>query len=76
MSIPTKATLKLANGNMGHAQGIGFILCCFTNCLILYPVGAFFIFQVTLPTASHQVSSNFMLGFKRLHLNLLNIVNF
>ena len=39
MFIPTKATVKLANGNTGHAQGIGVILCWFTNCLIIYPVG-------------------------------------
>ena len=25
MSVPTKATVKLANGNMGHAQVIGII---------------------------------------------------
>ena len=35
----TKATLKLANGNTGHAQGIGIILCRFPNCSIIYPVG-------------------------------------
>ena len=34
----------------------------------------FIILQVTLPTPCHQVPSNFMLAFKRLHLNLLNIV--
>ena len=31
--------MKLANGNMGHAQGIGIILCRFPNCSIIYPVG-------------------------------------
>ena len=36
----------------------------------------FNIFQVTLPTPCHQVLSNFILGFKRLHLNPLNIVTF
>ena len=39
MFVPTKATVKLANGNMGHAQGIGIILCCSPNCSIIYPVG-------------------------------------
>ena len=32
MLVPTKSTLKLANVNMGYAQGIGIILCRFTNC--------------------------------------------
>ena len=35
----------------------------------------FIIFQVTLPKISHQVPSSFIFVFKRLHLNLLNIVN-
>ena len=39
MLVPTKATVKLANGNTVHAQGIGIILFCFPNCPIIYPVG-------------------------------------
>ena len=31
--------MKLANGNTGHAQGIGIILCHFTNCPIIYAFG-------------------------------------
>ena len=34
----------------------------------------FIIVQVTLPIPSHRVQSNIMLVFKRLHLNLLNIM--
>ena len=39
MFVPTKATVKLANRNTGHTQGIGIILGHFTNCTIIYPVG-------------------------------------
>ena len=39
MFVPTKTTVKLANGNTVHAQGIGIILCCFPNCSIIYTVG-------------------------------------
>ena len=39
MFIPTNATVKLSNGNMGHAQGIRIILCLFPNCSIIYTVG-------------------------------------
>ena len=39
MFVPTKATVKLANGNTVHAQGIGIILCRFPNFSIIYPVG-------------------------------------
>ena len=31
MFVPTKATVKLANGNTGHDQRIGIILCRFHN---------------------------------------------
>ena len=36
--VPNKATVKLANGNTGHAQGIGIIFCRFSNCSVIYPV--------------------------------------
>ena len=42
MFVPTMATLKLANGNTGHAQGIGVILCRFPSCSVIYPVGPVF----------------------------------
>ena len=29
MFVPTRATVKMANGNTGHAQGIGIFLCHF-----------------------------------------------
>ena len=55
----------LANGNMGHAQVIGIILCSFPNCPIIYPVGTVYYFQITLPTPFHRVPSNVMLVFKK-----------
>ena len=39
MFVTTKDTVKLAIGNMGHAQGIGIIFYRFPNCSIIYPVG-------------------------------------
>ena len=39
MFPPTKATVKLANGNTGHAQVIGIMLCCFHSCPSIYLVG-------------------------------------
>ena len=39
MFVATKATVKLANVNTVNSQGIGIILCCFTNFSIIYPVG-------------------------------------
>ena len=39
MFVPTKVTVKLANGNTGNAQGIGIFLYCIKNFPIIYPVG-------------------------------------
>ena len=36
MFAPTKSTVKLANGNQGHARVIGIILCRFPTCPIIY----------------------------------------
>ena len=65
MFVPTKATVKLANGNTGHAQGIGIILCCFPNCSIIYPVGP--VYYCT-GHPSNTISSGtlkFYIGFKK-----------
>ena len=65
MFVPTKATVKLANGNTGHAQGIGIILYCFTNCLIIYPAGT--VYYCT-GHPSNTISSGalkFYIGFKK-----------
>ena len=74
MFVPTKANVKLDHSNTGHAQVIGNILCSFPNWFIIYPVVPVKYTQVTLPTPSHQVPLNFMLDFKILCLNLINIV--
>ena len=65
MFVPTKATVKLDNGNTVHAQGIGIILCCFPNCLIIYPVGPVYFFP---GHPSNNISSGalkFYIGFKK-----------
>ena len=36
--VPTQANMKLSNENTLHAQGIGIILCNFSNCIIIYLV--------------------------------------
>ena len=38
MFLPTKATVKLSNGNTGHAQVIGMVWFLFSQCLIIYTV--------------------------------------
>ena len=75
MFFPTKATLKLANGNTGHAQGIGNLFYVdFLTVRLYIQLDQFIIVQVTLPTLYNQVPSSFILVLRSLHLNLLNIV--
>ena len=65
MFVPTKATVKLANGNTGHAQGIRIILCRFPICSIIHPVGPVY---YCLGHPSNTISSgalNFYVGFKK-----------
>ena len=37
--VPSIGNVKLTNGNMGHTQVIGIILCFFPKYPIIYPVG-------------------------------------
>ena len=76
MFVTTNAIVKLANGNTVHAQGIGIILCYFTNCLIIYPVVPVYYFPGHLSNTLSSGALKFYIGFKRLHLKLLNIVTF
>ena len=53
---------------------LGLFYDILLTVLLYIQLDKFIIFYVTLPTPSHQVPSNFMVGFKSLRLNLLNIV--
>ena len=53
---------------------LGLFYVALLNVTLYIQWGRFIIVHVTLPTPSHQVTSNFMLDFKRLHLNPLNIM--
>ena len=43
-----KDTVKLANVNMGHAQGVGIFLCHFPKCSIIYLLGPVYYYLVHL----------------------------
>ena len=53
--VPTKDDVKLANENTGHYQVIAIILCCFTNRLIIYPMGKVYYY---LGHPSNKISYN------------------
>ena len=74
MFVPTKATLKLVNGNTGHSQGIGIILCCLPNCLVVYPVVPVCYCPGHPSNTILSSSLKFYISSKILHTNLFNIV--
>ena len=65
MFFPTKATVKLANGNTTHAQGIEVISYLFTNCYIIYPVGPVYCCPGNPPNTTSLVAIKFYIGFKK-----------
>ena len=74
MFVPTNSTVKLSNGNTGHAQGIGVILCRFPKFSIIYPVGPVYYCSGHPSNTISSGALKFYIGLKMLHLNLLNIV--
>ena len=57
--------MKLDNGNTGHAQGIGNILCRFPNSSIIYPVGPVYYFPGHPYNTILSGALKFCIGFKR-----------
>ena len=75
MFVPTKATVKLANGDTGHVQLIGVILCHFPDYSIIYPLVPVYYCPSHLSNTISSGALKFYEFFKMLHLNLLNIMN-
>ena len=65
MFLPTKATVKLANGNKGNDQGIGIMLCWFHNCSIIYTVGPVYYFPGYRSNTISSGSLKFYVGFQK-----------
>ena len=65
MFVPTKATMKVATGNTGHAQGIGIILYHFTNSSIIYPAEPVYYCIGHLSNTISSVALKFYACFKK-----------
>ena len=72
--VSTNATVKMDNGNTGHSKELGLFFVALLTVTLYIEWHHFIIVQVTLLNPPDQVTSDFMLVFKRLHMNLLNIV--
>ena len=76
MFVPTKAAVKMANGNTRHSQGIGIVLCRFPNCCIMYPVGLVYYFPGhpfnTISSGTHK----FYFGFQKVTSEPLEYCDF
>ena len=66
MYVPTKANVKLANGNTVHAQGIGIILCRFPKCSIIYQVGPVYYCPGHHSNTISSGDLKFYIGFKKI----------
>ena len=76
MFVPTKTTVKLANGNTGNAQVFGIILCHFPNFSILYPVGPVYYFPGHLSNTISSGALKFYAGFLKVASELLQHCDF
>ena len=65
MFVPTKANVKISNGNTGHAQGIGVILCRFPKCSIMYSVGPVYYCPGHSSNNISSVALKFYVGFQK-----------
>ena len=74
--VPTKATTKLANVNMVNDQEIEIILCCFTNCSIIYPLGPVYYFQGYPSNTISSSALKFYIGLKKVTYKLLEHCDF
>ena len=72
MLVPNISNVKLADGNMDHAQGIGNILCQFTKLPVIYPVRPVYYFPGHPLNTVSVGDLKYYVDLKRLHQNLLN----
>ena len=76
MFVPTKATVKLDNGNTEHAQEIGIILYRFPKCLIIYPVGPVYYFPGRHSNTISSGALKFYIGIKNITSEPIEHCNF
>ena len=74
MFVPTKDTMKLAIETWETTKEFGLFYVAFLTVPLFIQRYQFIIVKVNLPTPSNHVPSDFMLDFKRLRLNILEIV--
>ena len=73
---PTKATIKLANGNTENAQGTGINLCNFYYCSTVYPVGPVYYFPVHPYNTISSGALRFYVGSQNVTSTPLEIFDF
>ena len=74
--VPTNASVKLDNGNTVHSQGIGIIICSFTNFYIIYPVGPVYYFTCHPSNTISSGAIKFHVEFQKVTSEPLEHCNF
>ena len=65
MYVPTRSNVKLADTNMGHAQGIEIILYQFTICPNIHPLGQAYFCPVNLQNTISLGTLKWYVGSKK-----------
>ena len=65
MFVQTNANVKLSNGNTGHAQGIGIILCNFTNCTVIDTTASVYYFPGHPSNTISSSALTYYVSFKK-----------
>ena len=76
MFVPTKATVKLINGNTVNSQGCGILLYCFPNFFIICPVGQVYYCPCHPSNTISSGTLKFYVGFQRVTSESLEHCNF
>ena len=76
MFVPTKDTMKIANGNIVQSKGIGMIYWHFTNCSIIYPVGPVYYCPRHSPNTISPVALNVYVGSQKVASEPLEYCDF
>ena len=76
MFVPTKATMKLDNGNTVHAQVFGIVLYTFPNCSIIYTVLPVCYCPGHPSNTSSSIALKFYVGFQNVTSELLEHCDF
>ena len=74
--VPTKATVRLTNGNTGHVKRIGIVLFHFPKCFVIYTVGQDYYFPGHHYNTTSLGALNFYVDFQKVASGIIEHCEF